>query len=83
MKITISEVLSEIVRPNAIFNIGFRKNDGNFSEKKGVSLLNGERKKKNRNGLINCYDSKKDYTFSATIDYLIEFNGMQIIRIKW
>jgi hypothetical protein len=80
VKITVNEVLSEIVRPNSIFNIGFRKNDGSYSDKKGITLLNGDRKKKNRNGLINCYDAKNDYTFSATIDFLIEFNGMEIIR---
>jgi hypothetical protein len=83
MEIAISEVLSEVCRPNSVFEIRFRKDDGSFSEKNGVINRSGrheDRKKLNRNGLLNCYQPATDKTFSVTIDLIMEFNGMKIQR---
>lgn len=83
MTILVSEVLSEINRPHSVFSIGFYKDDGSFVEKTGVanrrSNLN-ERKKMNRSGLLNCYLPAADEFFDCTIDLIMTFNKMEIIR---
>lgn len=39
-----------------------------------------ERKKMNRSGLLNCYMPSSDEFFDCTIDLLMTFNKMEIIR---
>lgn len=83
MKILISEVLGDVNKPNSVFTIGFWKADGNFTTKHDVTnrrtSLN-DRKKMNRSGLLNCYDQKNDEFFDVTIDLIVTYNGMEIIR---
>lgn len=82
-KIFISEVLAEVNKPNSVFSIGFWKDDGTYSQKDGIvnraaSLDN--RKKMNRNGLLRCATIGSDKVFDLTIDLIVNFNGMQVIR---
>lgn len=81
--ILISQVLSEVNKPNAIFSIAFRKDDGTISIKNNVfnrrSSLN-DRKVFNRNGLLHCVNKHDGSPFDCTIDCIVRFNGMKIIR---
>ncbi|CAM9908786.1 unnamed protein product [Chrysoparadoxa australica] len=78
-----SEAMSLINRPNSIFSLGFRKSNGDYSEKDGVinrSKTLSDRKKMNRSGLLSCYQPQPDYIFDVTIDLIMTLNGMRIIR---
>lgn len=83
MKILISEALGDMNKPNSVFSIGFWKADGKFVTKHDVTNRKtslGDRKKMNRNGLLNCYVPKNDEFFDCTIDLIMTYNGMEIIR---
>lgn len=81
--IFINQVLSEVNKTNAVFEIAFRKDDGNISIKKNV--LNrrrnlNDRKVFNRSGILHCFNKDTEEKFDCTIDLLVRFNGMKIIR---
>lgn len=82
-KIFISQVLAEVNKPNAVFELAFRKDNGEISIKKKVfnrsSNLN-DRKVFNRSGLLKCVNKDTGEKFDCTIDLLVRFNGMKIIR---
>jgi hypothetical protein len=81
-KILINQVLSEVNKPNSVFSIDFRKEDGNISSKKGIvnrSLTFG-RRKQNRSGILACMIPGTNQIFDVTIDLLVAFNGIKIIR---
>ncbi|WP_428657630.1 hypothetical protein [Runella sp.] len=82
-KINLSAVLSEVNRPNAVFHITYRKEDGQWGEKKncllrrlGDNALN-ERKKMNRSGKLKLA-LRDGYQFEVFIDFLLTFNGQSI-----
>ena len=82
-KILINQVLSEINKPNAVFELAFRKDNGDISIKKQVfnrrSNLN-DRKVFNRTGILHCFNKETGKKFDCTIDCIVRFNGMKIIR---
>jgi hypothetical protein len=82
-KILINQVLAEVNKPNAVFELVFRKDNGDISIKKKVynrsSNLN-DRKVFNRNGLLKCFNKETGEKFDCTIDCIVRFNGMKIIR---
>jgi hypothetical protein len=81
--ILLGQALSEMNAPGAVFSIAFRKDNGELSEKHGVmnraKHLNN-RKKFNRDGLLKCWQPQANHTFDCTIDLIVRFNGMTIIR---
>lgn len=83
-KIFVSEVLAEVNKVGSVFSVGFYKSDGSFTTKEGVTnrskIGQNQRKKMNRNGLLNCYLPKTGEFFDCTIDLIMTFNGMEIIR---
>lgn len=81
--IFIGEVLAEVNKPGSVFQIGFWKADGTYTTKASVvnrSANLNERKKMNRNGLLHCFQKTTAAHFDVTIDLIMEFNGMKIIR---
>jgi hypothetical protein len=82
-KIFINQVLAEVNKPNAVFELAFRKDNGEISIKKKVfnraSNLN-DRKVFNRSGLLKCFNKETGEKFDCTIDCIVRFNGMKIIR---
>ncbi len=82
-KILINRVLAEVNKPNAVFELAFRKDNGDISIKKNVfnrsSNLN-DRKVFNRSGLLKCFNKDTSEKFDCTIDCIVRFNGMKIIR---
>jgi len=82
-KILIGQVLAEVNKPNAIFELAFRKDNGDISIKKQVfnrsNSLN-DRKVFNRNGLLRCFNKETGEKFDCTIDCIVRFNGMKIFR---
>jgi hypothetical protein len=81
--IFINEVLAEVNKPNAVFSIGFWKDGGSYTVKDGVvnrSANLNERKKMNRNGLLKCYQKSNNSIFDVTIDLIMTFNNMKILR---
>ena len=82
-KILISQVLAEVNKPHAVFEMAFRKDDGDISIKKRVYNRSGnlnDRKVFNRSGLLKCFNKETGEKFDCTIDCIVRFNGMKIIR---
>lgn len=82
-KILHNEMLAEMNRANRVFSIGFRKDNGDFSVKENVmnrSSNLSNRKKMNRSGLVRCMQKNNDLIFDATIDLIVRFDGMEVIR---
>jgi hypothetical protein len=83
LTVFINEVLAEVNKPNSVFGIGFYKDDGSYTEKNGVTNRKAnlnEYKKMNRSGLLSCYLKANDTFFDCTIDLIMCFNKMEIIR---
>lgn len=83
--IGIGEMLSEMNMPDAIFSIKYRKDDGSVGTKinvkaRGVRNVITERRKYNRNGVIAIYVPASGEDRDITIDLIIEFNGMRVVR---
>lgn len=81
--ILLGQALSEMNAPNAVFNIAFRKDNGDISEKRGVmnrATNLSDRKKFNRDGLLKCWQPSAGRAFDCTIDLIVRFNGATIIR---
>ncbi|MDF7817361.1 hypothetical protein P1X15_07140 [Runella sp. MFBS21] len=83
-KINLSAVLSEVNRPNAVFNLTYRKENGECGEKKGCILRRSgdnalnERKKMNRSGKLKLLRKSDGHQFEVFIDFLLTFNGQPI-----
>jgi hypothetical protein len=81
-KINIRAVLSEVNAPNAVFEIEYRKRNGDYGHKKRAMLRtqlgNGQRRKMNRNGLLMLVDLETKQDFDLVIDYIIGFNGCEV-----
>lgn len=83
MQIFINQVLAEVNKPGAVFSLGFWKADGTYTTKDRVvsrSTFLDVRKKMNRNGLLKCLCKTEGKAFDVTIDLIMTFNGMKIIR---
>lgn len=80
-----NEFLSEVNRPHSVFSLGFYKANGIYVEKSNIMSRSshfGERKKFNRNGLLRCIERSNSQVFDVTIDLVMNFNGMEIVRIE-
>jgi hypothetical protein len=83
--IHLSEVLSEVNQPNSVFSLKYRKADGKVGFKQAVVLrskgneANG-RRKMNRSGLLSISEPSTGYEREITIDFILEFNGMRVVR---
>lgn len=83
--ISLAQMLAEVNKPNSVFNLKYRKDDGSVGHKKNVVLRNGnnelnERRKMNRNGLLSIYEPASGNEREVTIDLIIEFNGLRVLR---
>ncbi|GAB3936999.1 hypothetical protein [Larkinella terrae] len=83
--IGISEVLAEVNRPNAVFDLKFRKTNGTVSVRTGCTRLQptqanrlNERKKMNRSGILKCYQPTERKHFDCYIDLIVTFNRMPV-----
>lgn len=82
-KILHNEMLAEMNRSSRIFSIGFRKDNGDYSFKENVLNRSSnlcDRKKMNRSGLVRCMQKNSDSIFDVTIDLIVKFDGMEVIR---
>ncbi len=82
-KILMAEVMANVNKPNAVFSLGYYKDDGSYSEKKNIinrSKNLNDRKKMSRSGLFKLFDRDKGRAFDVTIDLVMMFNGSEIIR---
>jgi hypothetical protein len=79
--ITLREVLAEVNRPNAVFDLKYRKVDGSIGNKERVISRNtdlNERKKRNRDGILKIVRPASGEMRDVYIDLLVSFNGMVI-----
>jgi hypothetical protein len=79
--ITLREVLAEVNRPNAVFDLKYRKVDGCIGTKQRVISRNtdlNERKKRNRDGILKIVQPASGEMRDVYIDLLKSFNGMII-----
>ncbi|TAF02268.1 MAG: hypothetical protein EAZ80_01605 [Runella slithyformis] len=78
-------VLAQVNKPGVVFNIKFRKTNGDVSEKIGCMAVRGgselsERKVWNRNGLLRITQPAKNHIFDVYIDLILEFNGKPVFH---
>ena len=83
--IGISEVLAEVNRPNAVFDLKFRKTSGTVSVRSGCTRLQptqvnrlNDRKKMNRSGILKCYQPGERKHFDCYIDLIVTFNHLPV-----